>query len=251
MGSLSLPAQTDPEYPSNDPAMQQYSDIAATLLAEEIRHVYGGEEWTDSLYLEFDFVAYTRDGRELVRYHNEWNRLTDEASLSGTMSGGRFYEVRFTELSSLSGTMTIDSQAIPEAHLQSGLVSGYERLTSNIRWLITPLMLLDTTGVLLMMNDSNIDGQQITPLYISYSDTISSASGATLYVNSKHKTIDRWKINYEGEDREYIWRQTRRVGPFLFATKMWADDFQTYIMLEGIKVKRVTGEGLAEVWTGK
>ena len=239
-------AQPGPEDSGYDPSLVDYENLAATLLAEDIKHKYGGENWTDSLSFSFDFVAYNNTHEELVRYHNEWNRLTGEALLSSTLSDGRPYEVKFSNFNACIGTMTVDSVAVPEAHLKDALRKAYDRLKNNIRWLLTPVQLLDSDIKIQLLNDSVIDGKQITPMKVNFNDSISSASDAFIYINTNYKNIERWRVNYDGVYREYIWRLTRRIGPFLFATRLWADDFKTYIQLERIKVTSLKADAVAQ-----
>ena len=239
--------QPQTDYPTNDPSLNEYENLAATLLAEDIRHTYGGQDWTDSLSFSFDFVVYNKQRQEVARYHNKWNRATDEGLLSGKLNDGRVYTVRFSNLSACQGTMMIDSQEVAQAILPSALHTAYERLQNNLRWLLTPQRLLDSDVTLKIQSDTTIDGKEITPMKVIYNDSIStSTSEVLLYINSGYKNIERWRVNYDGVYREYIWRLTRRVGSLLFATRLWAEDFQTYIQLEKIKVTRVNGEEVAQ-----
>ena len=246
-----LQAQLEPGDPDYDPSLSDYQNLAATLLAEDVKYTYGGELWTDSVFVSFDFVVYNSTHEELVRYHNEWNRLTDEAVLSGTLPDGRSYEVRFSDLSQRTGTIMVDSVPVPQEHLKEALRNSYDRLNNNLRWLLTPVRLLDSGITLQLLNDSGIDGKWMTPMKVNFNDSLSSTSHALVYINANYKNIERWRISYEGVDKEYIWRLTRRVGPYLFATRLWADDFKTYIQLERIKVKLLPDDDVAQNNNGK
>ena len=240
-----LQAQPDSDYPY-DPSLNEYENLAATLLAEDVKHTYGGDSWTDSVAFAFDFVVYNKADKEVARYHNEWNRLTDEALLRSKLPDGRVYEARFSDLSTCKGVMLIDSQEVAKEHMQAALLKSYDRLTNNLRWLLTPLRLLDSGMKLQILPDSLIDGKGMTPMKVYFNDSIASTSDVLLYINASYKSIDRWLIDYDGVYREYFWRLTRRIGPFLFATRLWADDFNTYIQLERIKVKFLTADKVAQ-----
>ena len=234
--------QPHPDYPTSDPSLNEYTNLAATLLAEDVKHTYGGDAWTDSLFIAFDFVVYNKKNQEVARYHNEWNRLSDEGMLIGKLSDGRVYQARFTSVGNCLGTMTIDSQEVAAEHLSAALRMACDRLNSNLHWLLTPLRLLDPGIGLELLNDSLIDGKQVTPMKVMFNDSLSSASDVLIYINTSYKNIERWRVNYDGNYREYIWRLTRRIGPYLFATRLWAEDFQTYIQLERIRIKKLPEE---------
>ena len=214
-------AQPQPDYPTFDPTLADYDNIGAILLAEEVKGKYGGETWSDSVLISFDFVTYNREGKEMKRYTNAWNLLTDEAVLAGNLDDGRPFRVRFSSLSNREGSMQVDSVDIDTAYLQEGLDIAYERLRNNFFWLLTPLELLDTNYSMAMLADTVISGVEYIPMHIRLNDST------------------RWRINYEGAVGEYIWRRTRRVGTLTFSSRFWSADYNYYIQLERVRVRRL------------
>ncbi len=231
--------ESDPEYPVFDPSLADYDNIAALLLAEELKEQYNGNTWGDSVSLRFDFVSYTAEGSEISRTTNEWNLVTDRARLTGTLDDGSRYVVEFSSLRNLEGTMLVDSVAIPEAHQAQGLATAYDKLVSHTYWLTMPMRLLDPDLSLEVLPDTTLNTKPFVPMVVTFNDSNLSATSARLYIDRDHKTIERWRINYEGIEREFIHRMTRRIGPFIFATRLWSDDFGSYIQLERIKVRKV------------
>lgn len=229
----------DPEYPVFDPTLSDYDNIAAILLAEDIKDRYNGNVWGDSVSLSFEFVTYDRDGTELKRTKNEWNRATDRARYSGRLDDGSDFVVEFSSLSRKEGVMLVDSQEIPEQYQQAGLDEAYNRLVGNIYWLMMPMLLLDERLTLEVLPDTTLQGKPLVPLIVTFNDSNLVATSARLYVDRDHKTIERWRIDYDGTEREFIHRMTRRIGPYLVATRLWSDDFASYVQLERIKFRQV------------
>ncbi len=232
-------AQPQPDYPTFDPTLADYDNIGAILLAEEVKGKYGGETWSDSVLISFDFVTYNREGKEMKRYTNAWNLLTDEAVLAGNLDDGRPFRVRFSSLSNREGSMQVDSVDIDTAYLQEGLDIAYERLRNNFFWLLTPLELLDTNYSMAMLADTVISGVEYIPMHIRLNDSTISMTDVLLYIHKAHKQIERWRINYEGAVGEYIWRRTRRVGTLTFSSRFWSADYNYYIQLERVRVRRL------------
>lgn len=240
-------AQPGSDYPTYDPSQQLYMDLNARLLAEDIRQLYGGGVWSDSLIVSFDFVSYTSDDRETARHHQIWNRLTDEAVLSGVLDDNRPYEVRFTSYTHGTGTMTVDSVPIPEAYQATSLETARKQLTKNLRWLLLPMQLLDSNVHVERLQDTTFSGKSLNTLKVSFiEDSTIAAENFILYVNPVHKNIERWRPTTRGIGQDYIWRLYRRVGPFLISTKRWADDFKSYIQLENIEMIQLTPEEIAK-----
>ncbi len=238
-------AQPGSDYPTYDPSQQLYIDLNAKLLAEEIKQLYGGEHWNDSLLISFDFVAFTKDDVETARYRHEWNRLTDEATFSGTLDDGRTYHVHFSSYSKGEGTMVVDSIPVPDAYLERSLKSAHQQLTKNIRWLLLPVQLLDSNVILERLKDTAFAGKTVSTLKASFiEDSTISSEAFILYVNTTHKNIERWRPIQRSFGQDYIWRLYRRVGPFLMSTKRWADDFKTYIKFENIEITALTPDNL-------
>ena len=232
-------AQPQPEYPTFDPTLADYDNIGAILLAEEVKGKYGGESWNDSVLISFDFVTYNRDGKEMKRYTNAWNRMTDEAVLAGALDDGRPFRVRFSSLSGRKGTMQVDSVDIDSAYLQEGLDIAYERLRNNFFWLLMPLDLLDTNYSMAMLADTVIGGIEYIPMHVVLNDSTISMTDVLLYIHKAHKQIERWRINYEGIVGEYIWRRTRKVGSLVFSSRHWSADYNYYIQLERVRVRHL------------
>ena len=228
----------------NDPMLQEYQNITTTLLAQDVKQTYGGDAWSDSLSFAFDFVVYDKDHREIARYHNEWNRLTDEALLSGKLRDGRSYRVEFSDLSQCQGKMFLDSQEVAPAVQKSALPTYYDRLVSNFRWLLTPLRLFDPDVTLQGRNDSIVDAKPSKLMSVVFSDTLApSACDILLFINNDHKLIERWRMNYDGVYRQYRWQLTQRVGPFIFPTRLLDETLKTYIQFEQVQVIRIEKEG--------
>ena len=234
------------DYPTYDPSQSLYVDLDAQLLAEEVKQLYGGAYWNDSLLISFDFVSYTKDDKETARYHQEWNRLTDEALLSGVLDDGRDYEVRFASLSKQEGMMVVDSVPIPDAHLAQSLKTAYQQITTNVRWLMLPVQLFDPNVSVHRLQDTAFAGKGVTTLQVSFApDSLMPYESFILYVNKAYKNIERSRPIQRGVKADYIWRLYRRVGPFLISTKRWADDFKSYIKLENIKIIQLTPDEIA------
>jgi len=222
------------DYPTFDPSLEQYSGIASQLLAEEIRTTYGGGAWNDSLLIEFSFVRYSEEGNELERYQNVWNRFTDEAFLAGTLDDGRSYRVEFSSFSKRQGTMYIDSVEIQEAQKPAALEYAYDRLATNLRFLLTPVRLLEDEVRLRLLGDTTIGGKPLTPLKVTFPDSMSTSSEILLFISPAYHNIDRWVVEYEGRKTEYVQRMSRRVGAFLIPTRHWKEDFSGFVQLENI-----------------
>ena len=235
--------ENDPEFPVFDPSLADYDNIAALLLAEDIKEHYNGNAWGDSVSIRFDFVVYRADGTELERTTNEWNMATDRARLTGTLDDGSQYVVNFSSLSHLEGEMLIDSQAIPEAYQEQGLATAYDKLVGHTYWLLMPIRLLDPRLSLEVMPDTTLEGKTLVPIVVNFNDSNLVATSARIYVDRDHKSIERWRINYNGVEREFIHRMTRHIGPYIFATRHWAADFKSYVQLERIKLRKVESSG--------
>ena len=246
--SPSLTAQPDPQdsYPTYDPSQKAYMGIAAQLMAEDIKHVYGGEGWNDSLWISFDYVGYTSDNVETIRYHQEWNRLTDEALLSGKLDDGRPFEVHFTSLSKREGTMLVDSTLIPKTYLSASLNTAYNQFMYNTRWLLLPVELVDSGVVLERLKDTVLSNMRLITLKVSFEeDSAAPDTYFILYVNPQFRNIERWSVHYNGSSKDYIWRLYRRVDPFLISTKRYTEDFKSYIRFENIQIRKLDKDTIA------
>lgn len=243
-----LYAQPTPDDPGYDPAQEQYLGLAAQLLGEDIKHLYGGEAWNDSLLLEFDYVTYTKDGQQTARYHQEWNRLTDEALFSGRLDDGRPFQVRFTSLSRREGKMIVDSVPIPEAYQSSSLNTAYHQFMYHTRWLLLPVQLVDSGVTLERLKDTIVGGKRVATLRASFEpDSSAPRLWFLIYVNPAYKNIERWRVSYNGVEREYVWRLYQRIEPFLLSTKRYAEDFQSYVQFENIKFTVPGKQGMSQL----
>ena len=238
-GSNEASAQPQPEYPTFDPTLSDYDNLGALLLAEDVKGKYGGKSWGDSLLISFDFVTYAKDGTETKRYTVAWNRLTDEAVLAGKLDNGSPYRVRFSSLSRREGVMTVDSLPIDTAYMQEGLDIAHERIRTTFLWLTTPLDLLDTNYTLSMGADTVIAGTTYVPMHVDLNDSTLKLRSILLYIHKTHKLIERWRIEFEGAAREYIWRRTRKVGRLVYNSRLWSEDFSFYVQLERVRVKEL------------
>lgn len=230
-------AQPQPEYPTFDPTLAEYDNLGALLLAEEVKGKYGGKSWGDSLLISFDFVMFSKDNAELKRYTVAWNRLTDEAVLAGVLDNGRPYRVRFSSLRRREGVMMVDSLPIDSAYMQDGLDVAYERIRTTFLWLTTPLDLLDTNYTLAMGADTVIDGTTYVPMHVTLNDSTLKLKSILLYIHKTHKLIERWRIEFDGAAREFVWRRTRKVGNLVYNSRLWSADYSYYVQLERVRVK--------------
>lgn len=211
--------------------------LAAQLLAEDIKHLYGGDSWNDSLMIAFDYVTYKKDGTQLQRFHQEWNRLTDEARFSGMLDDGRSFEVKFTSLGNRTGTMFVDSVPIPEAYQPSSLNTAYHQFMYHTRWLLLPVQLVDSGVMLERLKDTVVGDKRVATLKATFTeDSTAPKLSFLIYVNPTHKNIERWRVSYNGNEQEYIWRLYQRVTPFLISTKRYTEDFSSYVQFENIQI---------------
>lgn len=249
-GVRTLYAQPDPgtEDPTYDPSQELYMGLAAQLLAEDIKHLYGGSAWNDSLLIAFDYVNYTKDGKEIVRYRQEWNRLTDEALLSGTLGDGRSFEVRFSSLRRREGVMRVDSVPIPEAFQQTSLNTAYHQFMYNTRWLLLPIQLVDSGITLERLKDTVVGDKRVATLKASFEkDSTGPSLWFLIYVNPTYKNIERWRVSYNGVEQEYIWRLYQRIDPFLLSMKRYSEDFKNYVQFENLTITLLDKQKIAEL----
>ncbi len=232
-------AQPEPEYPTFDPTLADYDNLGALLLAEEVKGKYGGKSWGDSLLISFDFVMYSKKDEEIKRTTVAWNRLSDEAVLAGTLDDGRPYRVRFSNLSRREGVMMVDSLPIDSAYMQEGLDIAYQRLRTTFLWLTTPLDLLDSNYTLAMGADTVLDGTTYVPMHVSLNDSTLRLKSILLYIHKTHKLIERWRIEFDGSAREFIWRRTRKIGNLVYNSRLWAADYTYYVQLERVRIKEL------------
>lgn len=245
-------AQPGDDYPTYDPSRELYMGLTAQLLAEDIKHLYGGEHWNDSLLISFDYVAYTRDTVETVRYHQEWNRLTDEALLSGTLDDGRRFAVRFSDLSNREGVMYVDSVPIAEAFQKPALNTAYNQLMYHMHWMLLPVQLVDSGVVLERLKDTSVGGKRVATLRATIAgDSGSPNTTFLIYVNPTYKNIERWRVSHNGSEQEYIWRLYQRVEPFLISTKRYTEDFKTYIQFENIRIEVLDKDRITQLEEGR
>lgn len=245
-GAALLHAQPE-DYPTYDPSQALYTDLNAQLLAEEVKQRYDGKHWDDSILIEFDHVLYTKDDKEVERYHHMWNRLTDEAMLSGTLDDGRTFEVRFSNLSERTGTMIVDSVPIREEYLPTSMRTAYGQFMRNVHWLLLPVQLLDPGVILKRLPDTLFADKVNSVLSVTFEpDSAANIDQSfILYINPTFNNIERWRVTENGSSQDFIWRLYRRVKPFLFSTKRWSEDFGSYVMLENIEVTELTPETIA------
>ena len=225
--------------PSNDPAHNQYLNVAAQLAAEQVKQLYGGNIWHDSMYVAFDFVGYTKADEELTRFRLTWNMATDQASISSTFPDGRQWIATFSSLSKRNGTMVIDSTAVPEPQLGSALNVAYDHFVHNSRWLLLPLQLLKPNVHVRKGIDTLIFGTPLSELVVTFSPEEGVRNSKfSLYVDEEYHNIEGWGVSIEGSPpKNYVWRSYTREGPFLVSTKRWATDQQSYIRLENITMR--------------
>lgn len=233
LGTSTMLAQPS-DYPVYDPAADTYLNLATELLAEGIEERYGGDAWNDSIYVAFDYVVYTADDKEVLRYSHVWDRALDRANYAGKLIDGRPFAVTFSSFSKREGTMIVDSAQVASEHLESALRHAQSEFMHHARWLLLPLMIGDSGVARQRLNDTVVDGKNVTAVQVDFVEEDGKKTTFLMYVNTQYYNVERWRVKTPSGEKEYVWRGYNKFGPFLVSTKRWAADFEGYIRFENV-----------------
>lgn len=219
----------------------------AVAVAARTLTAMGGEKAFAALRtLTFDFVI-ERDGKEVGRIHEVWDRWDGRYRIEGKNREGKATLTLFNVLKEGQGRAWVDGKELAGDDLKKALERAYGRFINDTYWFLMPAKLQDPGVNLASEGSTEKDGKTYDVVRVTFGDGVGLTPKDTYwaYVSKESGLMERWEFvltGQEAKDRSaFVWSDWQPVGGVRLAMKKTAVGEATVIRFD-----RVSGSGAAD-----